>query len=122
MTPELERALRLNPRLQKRLRKRKAALLAALHGGTAEAISQAAAAWAGGEREAERDVAAKRPDAPKHRVSFLIEETYYRDFLKTALEHKLSPSEVVRRYCISGNTFENQLWGAVRQGHDGWPA
>ena len=116
MTPEVERALRVSPRLRKRLRERKAALLAALEAGRPEAILEASAAWGEAEKEAESDVAAKRADPPKHRVSFLVEGTYYKDFCETAVEHELSPSEVARRYCISGYTFANLIWSAVRQG------
>jgi hypothetical protein len=116
MTPEIERALRLNPRLRKQLRERTAALLVAVEAGTADGIQKAAVAWATIERDAERDLAAKRAEVPKHRVSFLLEETYYTDILRTAAEHKLSPSEVARRYCISGYTFANLIWSTVRRG------
>ncbi len=116
MTPEVERALRLSPRLRKRLRERKAALLAALDEGRAQAILEASGAWAEVEKEAEADVDAKRVRPPMHRVSFQVEETHYKDFCETALEHELSPSEVARRYCISGYTFANLIWGTVRRG------
>lgn len=116
MTPELERALRLNPRLRKSLRDRQAALLAAINSGDSAQVLEAATAWGDAERAAAADLAAKKTNAPRHRVSFLIEETYYEHFCETALEYELSPGEVARRYCISGYTFSSLIWDAVRSG------
>ena len=116
MTPEIERALRLSPRLRKRLRERKATLLAALEEGRPEAILEASAAWGEAEKQAARDVVEKSAEPPMQRVSFLVEESYYKDFCETALEHELSPSEVARRYCLSGFTFSSILWETVRRG------
>ena len=45
-----------------------------------------------------------------------MEENHYRDFCETATEHDLSPSEVARRYCLSGLTFSRLIWGTVRRG------
>src|SRR5262249_46582659 len=116
MTPEVERAFRLSPRLRKKLRERQAALLEALEAGRPEAILEASAAWGEAEREAARNLLEKVAEPPRHRVSFLVEETCYRDFCETALEHGLSASEVARRYCVSGFTFSTILWTTVRRG------
>lgn len=116
MTPDLVRALRLKPRLRKRLRECREQLLTALDGEDPGIIVQAARAWAETERQAERDVAEKTADPPKHRVSFLVEETYYKGFCETAIDNELAPSEVARRYCISGYTFASLIWSTVRRG------
>lgn len=116
MTPEMERALRLNPRLRKRLRERQAGLLAAVEAGNSEAVLAAATAWAEVENDAVRDVSAKTTSPPMHRVSFLVEEAQYVDFCEKATEHDLSPSEVARRYCLSGFTFSSVIWQTVRRG------
>jgi hypothetical protein len=116
MTPEMQRVFRLNPRLRKALRERQAELLAAVDGGEAKAVLEAAAAWAEAEKAAASDVAAKTAEPPRHRVGFLLEETYYKDCCETAIENDLSPGEVARRYCISGHTFSSLIWGAVRAG------
>ena len=116
MAPEMERALRLNPRLRKRLRDRQAGLLAAVEARNSGAVLAAAMAWAEVENDAARNVAEKTASPPKHRVSFLVEEGQYVDFCETAAEHDLSPSEVARRYCVSGFTFTNVIWETVRRG------
>ena len=46
----------------------------------------------------------------------LREEGQYVEFCETATEYDLPPSEVARRYCVSGFTFSSVLWGTVRQG------
>jgi hypothetical protein len=116
MTPEMERALRLNPRLRKRLRERQAELLAAVEAGDPEAVLAAATAWAEAENVAAKDVSAKTAAPPMHRVSFPVEEAQYVDFCKTGVEHDLSPSEVARRYCRAGFTFSSVIWETVRRG------
>ena len=55
MTPEMERALRLSPRLRKRLRDQQAGLLAAVEAGNSEAVLAAALAWAEAENDAARE-------------------------------------------------------------------
>ncbi len=45
-----------------------------------------------------------------HRVSFLVKEDQYGDFCEKATEHNLSPSEVARRYCLSGHTIASLIW------------
>ena len=75
-------------------------------------------AWAQVESEAARDVSEKTASPPMHRVSFLVEEDHYLDFCEKATEHNLSPSEVARRYCLSGYTFASLIWGTVRRGAD----
>lgn len=116
MTPELQRALRAHPRLRKRLRERTEAPLLAVEEGRGEAIVRAAAEWAEAEKASAADLAKRERKPPQHRVTFLIEEAHYRDFCSTAAEHQLTPSEVARRYCISGITFSHVLWHAMRQG------
>lgn len=115
MTPEMERALRLSPRLRKALRERQAALLATVEKGDSGVVLGAVAEWAEAERAAEADLARKTAEPPRHRVSFLVEEGSYEEFCKTAIEHDLSPGEVARRYCISGVRFEGLLLSAVRR-------
>ena len=68
------------------------------------------------ENEAARDLSEKTASPPTHRVSFLVEEAQYMDFCETATEHDLSPSEVARRYCLSGFTFSSVIWETVRRG------
>jgi len=116
MTPEMQRALRLNPRLRKRLRDQQAALVAAVETGISDAILAAATSWSQIEKESATDVAEKTATPPQHHVSFLVEESVYADLCETAAEHDLSPSEVARRYCLSGHTFTSLIWGAVNRG------
>lgn len=116
ITPEMQRALRLSPRLPKRHRERQAALLDDLETGNPDSVLDAARSWAESERAAAAaDVAEKTTDLPKHRVSFLVEESEFRDFCETAAESDLSPSEVARRYCVSGHRFSTLIWETVRR-------
>ena len=116
MTPEMVRALRLNPRLRKRLRELQEALLAAVAKGDAEEIRLAAESWAEAERDAARDLEHKTAHPPLHRVTFLVSESYYEEFCQTALEYDLTPDEVARRYCASGHTFSRLFWRNTRDG------
>jgi hypothetical protein len=116
MTPELHRALRASPRLQKQIRQRHADLLRAVADGKTDEILEAARLWAEAEKAAADDLAKKEREPPKHRVTFLIEEGHYNEFCSTGAEYKISPSEVARRYCISGITFSHVLWSAMRNG------
>ena len=116
MTPEMQRALRLNPRIRKRHRDQRAGLRAAVEAGDADAVLASARAWAQIEKEAEADVSAKTANPPQHRVSFLVEESHYASFCQTAAENDLSPSEVARRYCLSGHLFASLIWGTVKRG------
>ena len=93
MTPEMERALRLNPRLRKRLREQQVGLLAAVEAGNSEAVLAAAIAWAEAEHEAARDLTAKTASPPKHRVSFLVagkslQSFHSRQYLGALLPHQ----------------------------------
>lgn len=117
MTPEMIRALRLNPRTRKKLRERQAELLGAVARGDSKQVLDAASAWAEVEKAALSDLEKKLEEPPKHQVSFLVEESFYQDFCETALEHDLSPGEVARRYCISGYTFSSLIWGTVARWH-----
>lgn len=116
MTPEMIRALRLNPRLRKRLRERREALLAAIEGGQADLIRLAAEGWAEVEKEAARDIDQKTAEPPLHRVTFPVSESHFEDFCSIALEHKLTADEVARRYCISGHMFSSLFWRNTREG------
>ena len=116
MTPEMQRALRLNPRLRKKLREEQAALLDAVEAADPDAMLAAATSWAAAEEKAARDVAEKTAEPPQPRVSFLVEESLFADFCETAAENDLSPSEVARRYCLSGHRFTSIVWSAVKSG------
>ncbi|MFQ5473894.1 MAG: hypothetical protein ACE5FA_13570 [Dehalococcoidia bacterium] len=116
MTPEMIRALRLNPRIRKKLRERQADLLDAVARGDSQEVLHAASAWVELEKAAISDLETKTEEPPKHQVTFLVEESYYQDFCETAIEHGLSPGEVARRYCVSGYTFASLIRGTVRRG------
>lgn len=116
MTPEMQRALRLNPRLRKRHRYQQAALLVAVQSGEPDAELVAARDWAQVEQAAAADVEEKTANPPQHRISFLVEESVYADFCQTAADNDLSPSEVARRYCLSGHRFTSLIWETIKRG------
>jgi len=116
MRPELERALRLNPRIRKKLREQLAALQRAVESGTEEETVSAARAFVEVEAEADADVDRKRLRPRRHLIKFRVSDADYADLAETALEYQLDPDEVARRLFGCGQRFVQHFWGHIRRG------
>lgn len=116
MQPELERALRLGPRIRKRLRNQREVLQNAVASGTPDEIVSAARTLVGIEREADAVVERKRPEARARVIRFRITDAEYADLAETALEYRLDANEVARRLFDSGRRFTDCFWAHVKHG------
>lgn len=116
MRADLERALRLSPGIRRRLREQHEALQRAVEGGREEEIVAAARALVELEREADENVQSKRAKLRRHLVRFRVSDEDYAELAETALEHRLDPNEVARRYFESGLRLSRHFWGHVRRG------
>lgn len=116
MKPELERALRLNPRIRKKLREQLDALQRAVASGMEDDVVAAAQAFVAVEAEAEADIERKRPRPRRQLVRFRVSDADYADLAETALEYQLDPDEVARRLFDCGRRFEQYFWSHVRGG------
>jgi hypothetical protein len=116
MRPELERALRLNPKIRKRLRDQLDALQRAVSSGTDEEIVAAAQTLVTFEAEAEADIGRKRSKPRRCPVRFRVSDADYANLAETALEYQLDPDEVARRLFDCGRRFVQHFWSHIRGG------